>query len=141
MAGRGAPPKDPSERRNPRAKPATDWHSASGVGWQHGRRPALPQGLTPGAIRAWRTWFGAWFAGHWGPEDLPGLTLLIRIFDLVERGEYTRASELRIMMDTYGITPKGQQDRRWKPPEASSLPVRGQSGASIRERLSLVDDG
>ena len=25
--------------------------------------------------------------------------------------------ELRMAMDTYGITPKGQQDRRWAPPK------------------------
>jgi hypothetical protein len=55
----------------------------------------------------------AWFAAHWTPSDLPGLRQLIRLYDQVERGEFQRASELRLQMDTYGITPKGQQDRRW----------------------------
>jgi hypothetical protein len=60
---------------------------------------------------------GAWFAAFWAPEDLPALRTLVRLYDQVERGEFHRAPELRIEMDTYGITPKGQQDRRWKPPE------------------------
>jgi hypothetical protein len=60
----------------------------------------------------------AWFASFWTPADLPGLRQLVRLYDEVERGEFTRASELRLQMDTYGITPKGQQDRRWKPPVA-----------------------
>ena len=35
------------------------------------------------------------------------------------RGEFQRAGELRLQMDTYGITPKGQQDRRWKPAKSA----------------------
>jgi hypothetical protein len=46
---------------------------------------------------------------------------VIRLYDRVERGEYQRATELRLYMDTYGITPKGQQDRRWKPPNDGAL--------------------
>lgn len=60
----------------------------------------------------------SWFAAHWTPSDLPGLRQLIRIYDQVERGEFQRANELRLQMDTYGITPKGQQDRRWAPPKS-----------------------
>jgi hypothetical protein len=66
---------------------------------------------------AWTTWLAAWFASHWTPDDLPGLRQVIRLYDQVERGEFQRASELRLQMDTYGITPKGQQDRRWAPPK------------------------
>lgn len=61
---------------------------------------------------------GSWIAVHWTPTDLPGLRQLIRLYDQVERGEWPRASEVRLLMDTYGITPKGQQDRRWAPPKA-----------------------
>lgn len=76
----------------------------------------------PASLEAWSTWFGSWFASFWTPADLPGLRQLIRLYDQVERGEFQRASELRLQMDTYGITPKGQQDRRWKPelPTAST---------------------
>lgn len=66
---------------------------------------------------AWVTWMQSWVASHWTTTDLPGLRQLIRIYDQVERGEFQRSTELRLGMDTYGITPKGQQDRRWVAPE------------------------
>ncbi len=58
----------------------------------------------------------AWFASYWTPDDLPALRQIIRLYDQVERGEFQRATELRYAMDGYGITPKGQQDRRWTRP-------------------------
>lgn len=85
---------------------------------------------------------GAWFAAFWKPEDLPGLRQLIRLYDEVERGEFQRASELRLQMDTYGITPKGQQDRRWRPPASDPAPKRAKSSSSsMRSRLTVVDGG
>lgn len=83
-----------------------------------------PDGLLQPSRAAWETWFRAWFAAHWTPDDLPGLRQVVRLYDQVERGEFQRATELRLSMDTYGITPKGQQDRRWAPPKAEpeSLP-------------------
>ena len=65
------------------------------------------------SIIAWDTWMRAWWAAHWTPDDLPALRQLIRLYDQVERGEFQRAGEVRLSMDNYGITPKGQQDRRW----------------------------
>jgi hypothetical protein len=78
--------------------------------------PAPPDGLKDASLEAWSIWMGSWFGAHWTPDDLPGLRTLIRLYDQVERGEFQRCSELRIQMDTYGITPKGQQDRRWQRP-------------------------
>ncbi len=92
-----------------------DWLSRPETGW-HGRVPPPPDGLLPASTLAWRTWFGAWFAAHWTEADVPALRLVIRLYDRVERGEYARASELRLWLDTYGIMPKGQQDRRWQRP-------------------------
>lgn len=65
---------------------------------------------------AWFTWMSSWVAAHWTPMDIPGLRQLIRLYNQVERGEYQRATELRLQMDGYGLTPKGQQDRRWQAP-------------------------
>ena len=116
MAGRGRPPKE--SRQNERDTPIRgDWKAAVGAGWQHGKVPAPPTGLMPAAREAWKVWMAAWFAAFWTPEDLPGLRQVIRLYDQLERGEFQRAGELRLQMDTYGITPKGQQDRRWKRPE------------------------
>lgn len=125
MAGRGRTPKQ--NRRNASDKPIRgEWTEAEG-GWQHGPTPESPDGLLEPSRKAWETWMAAWFAAHWTPDDLPGLRQVIRLYDQVERGEFQRASELRLSMDTYGITPKGQQDRRWARPkeeEKSSSPQR-----------------
>jgi hypothetical protein len=105
--------------------------------------PVAPTGLLPASRKAWRVWFTAWFAAHWGPEDLPGLRHVILLYDQVERGEYQRAGELRIQMDTYGLTPKGQQDRRWKKPADEEQPVAGAppsapAPSSRRAQLKVV---
>jgi hypothetical protein len=115
MAGRGPAPKPPEQRRRSNTPARNEWRAAGGEGWQHGEVPKPPAKLTKGARDAWEIWFGAWFAWFWEPEDLPGLRQLVRLYDQVERGEFQRHSELRLAMDSYGITPKGQQDRRWMP--------------------------
>lgn len=127
MAGRGSAPKSSASRRNTTIPSRGDWQPASGVGWQHGGVPAPPEGLRDATKEAWVTWMAAWFAAHWTPSDLPGLRTLIRLYDQVERGEFQRSAELRLQMDTYGITPKGQQDRRWAPPAAE------QKTAAVRQ--------
>lgn len=115
MAGRGPAPK--SQRRNPSDVPQRgDWTAVPDIGWQHGPIPEAPDGLLKPSREAWATWMASWVAAHWTPTDLPGLRQLIRLYDQVERGEFQRSGELRLQMDTYGITPKGQQDRRWSPP-------------------------
>jgi hypothetical protein len=77
----------------------------------------------PASNEAWATWMHSWFAVHWTPDDLPGLRQLVRTYDQVERNEFQRGPELRMLMDTYGITPKGQQDRRWQKPKDEPAPV------------------
>ena len=119
MAATNAP-KSAASRRRSNVPERGDWQAAAGIGWQHGEVPAPPDGLRGPSLEAWRVWMGAWFAAHWTPDDLPGLRTLIRIYDQVERGEFQRASELRLQMDNYGITPKGQQDRRWARPTGES---------------------
>lgn len=119
MAGRGPAPKAVRRRRNTPAR--GDFQPTDAVGWQHGEVPPAPEGLMPASITAWQVWLSAWFAAHWTPDDLPGLRQLVRVYDQVERGEFQRASELRLGMDTYGITPKGQQDRRWTRPKPDEV--------------------
>ena len=82
----------------------------------------------PASVEAWNVWLSAWFAAFWTADDLPGLRQLVRLYDQVERGEFQRASELRLQMDTYGITPKGQQDRRWARPKEESVEGKVVSG-------------
>ena len=116
MARRGPTPKPASERVRRAATERGEITQAPSKGWQHGKVPKAPDGLTKAGADAWKTWMGAWFAAFWTPDDLPGLRQVVRLYDQVERGEFQRAPELRLQMDTYGITPKGQQDRRWRPP-------------------------
>lgn len=138
MAGRGAPPKDPALRKNPRAKPAHEWQPTEASGWQHDE-VAPPDGLVAASRDAWATWMAAWFAAHWTPADLPGLRQVIRLYDQVERGEFQRSSELRLQMDTYGITPKGQQDRRWQQPAGEKQSAAAQvRSIDRRKRLKVV---
>lgn len=137
MAGRGRAPK--VQRMNKHDSPTRgEWKAAPSSGWQHGEIPEPPDGLKAETRDAWTAWMGAWFAAHWSPEDLPGLRQVIRIYDQVERGEFQRANELRLQMDTYGITPKGQQDRRWAKPEAKDAEVR-QLRAVSGDRMLAVD--
>lgn len=84
----------------------------------------------------------SWFAAHWTPEDVPGLMIVILLWDQVARGEYQRSAELRLQMDGYGITPKGQDDRRWAKPTAEPDPEKkrasSKASAERRRRLRVV---
>ena len=120
MAGRGPAP---SLNRRRRSAPIRgDWALTTQTGWQLGTLPEPPDGLLEASRIAWDPWMRGWFASHWIPGDLPGLRLVVRIYDATERGAFKRSAELQMWMNTYGITPRGQQDRRWKPPEAVSQP-------------------
>jgi hypothetical protein len=115
------PPKETRRRRNVPVR--GEWQPAVGVGWQYSQTPPEPpEGLKPASIAVWATWMHGWFASHWTPDDLPGLRVVILTYDQVERGEFQRGPELRLLMDTYGITPKGQQDRRWAAPKREDVP-------------------
>lgn len=141
MGGHGPRPKAPEERVTRHEPQRGEVRTAEGVGWQHGRRPAAPAGLGPEARKAWGVWMGSWYASFWTPEDLPGLEVVARLYDAVASGELTRATEYRLQADTYGITPKGQQDRRWRAPY--QLPARAAPAApkaSRYEHLSVVDE-
>lgn len=127
MAGTGPPPNDTRRRANEPER--GEWRATPGIGWQHGEPPPPPTKLVKASRAAWSIWMGAWFAAHWTPEDLPGLRQVIRLYDQVERGEYVRAGELRLQMDNYGITHKGQQDRRWVPPWMHPKPADGEPPA------------
>jgi hypothetical protein len=112
MAATNAP-KDKAQRRRRNAPARGEWKPAAGVGWQHGPIPAAPDGLLEATRKTWTSWFRAWFAAYWTIDDLTGLRKVAQLYDATERGDLKIASELRHWMDSYGLTPKGQQDRRW----------------------------
>jgi hypothetical protein len=130
MAGHGPNPKEQSRTRHIPTRGVP--RAIDGVGWQHGERPVPPSGLLKPSRDAWETWFTAWFAAHWTPADLPAIRQLIRLYDQVERGEYQRHGEMRLMLDTYGISPKGQQDRRWLAPAEGAVPSQEKPASRYR---------
>ena len=132
----GPPPKKNRARRN--APASGDWKVAPGVGWQHGEVPDPPDGLLKESRRAWDSWMGSWFASFWIPEDLPGLRQIVRLYDQVERGEFQRATELRLQMVAYGMNPEGQQKRHWLPAPSEPAEVR-QLRAVSGDRMLAVD--
>ena len=125
MAGHGPSPS--ANRRRANEPERGDWQATPGIGWQHGEIPAPALGrkrLAAAAVEAWDTWMTSWFASHWGPEDLPNLRVIVALYGKVAGGRCTASErgELRQLMDNYGITKKGQQDRRWAPPKADRIP-------------------
>lgn len=140
MPGRGPAPKPADQRRNQAAKVRGEWKPPPGIGWQFGAIPDPPEGLMPPSLVAWKTWMGAWFAAHWTPDDVPGLRKVVQLYDATERGELHRSAELRMSMDNYGITPKGQQDRRWTRPKQEDQPIgdRNTAAANPYDHLRVV---
>lgn len=116
MAGRGPAPSDARRRAN--APERGDWTPPAGIGWQHSEEIPPCPARSPRARRTWSLWMGAWYAANWDPEDLPVLELTIKLWAKADSGKATGSerSELRQLMDSCGITKKGQQDRRWKAP-------------------------
>jgi hypothetical protein len=84
--------------------------------------PKPPAGLSPESVRVWRGRFTAWWAGRWTTDDVPQLRLLIRLHDRVAQGDVGLLPELRRWLELYGITPGGQQARRWVRPEPPRPP-------------------
>ena len=109
----GAKPSPPGTSSRQRVK----WNHAQALGWQHGRKPAPPPGLTEAGKRAWRSWFSSWWASFWTPEDIPGLELTMKLYDGA-LGGHVDVSKVVPLLDRYGITPKGRQDLRWAAPES-----------------------
>lgn len=125
-------PKLPGQRRRRNTPERGEWQPTEAEGWQHGEIPEPPDGLLAVSEEVWKTWFGAWFAAHWTPENVPGLRIVIALYDERERyrldptlismkangdeivsQKRDPSAELRYWMAEYGISPKGQQDRRW----------------------------
>jgi hypothetical protein len=133
MGGKGPAPKEHRQRtRDEKRRERGNWSASDGIGWQHGEIPSPPSDMLPAAVEAWQTWMRSWPAAHWTPGDLPALRVAIRLYDQVERGKFPRAAELRMWLDTLGISPKGQQDRRWRAPEHPPKPTAVERSARLR---------
>lgn len=137
---RGVKPKPPGTAKRPEQQ-RHQWNHAVAGGWQHGKRPNPPSGLSPAGVKAWQTWLSAWWACFYSTDDLPGLELLVRNYDACLLGHLDVAKVLPLM-DRYGITPKGRQDLRWAEPVAEQAkdadPVSDDLAARRAQREAAV---
>lgn len=128
MAPRGFPPGDIKH------------YSIAGGERFEGDVPPCPDGLMPASVVAWDTWFAAWFSWFWSPDDVPALRQVIRLYDQVERGEFQRSAELRMQLEAFGITPKGQLTNRWAPMGATEpVKLEGESGDELAAKRGQRD--
>lgn len=130
----GSKPLPPGEAIDQR-KTVFKWQLAEHEGWQHGKVPPCPKGLSIHGQKAWKTWMNAWWACFYTPDDLPGLQLLVTLYDkvLLEQIDVTKVTPL---LDRYGITPKARQDLRWAqvPAKAEDQKVSATMQDEIAER-------
>ncbi len=163
MGGRGPAPNPPGgARRNPSMVPLRgDWKPAPGIGWQHGDVPSAlfddSETLRAESLAVWDVWMSSWVASNWKPVDVPGLRITIRLYDMLVRyvedpmiwrqnddGTWVGVKrpnpmpDLARQLDTYGITPKGQQDRRWVQAEDYVAPRTRSKPAAPYARLRAV---
>jgi hypothetical protein len=110
-----------------RSKSSYQWNVAELEGWQHGKIPAPAASLSEHGKRAWKTWMNAWWASFYSAEDLPGLQLLVMLYDKVMLEEID-VTKILPLLDRYGITPKGRQDLRW-----AQLPAKAESSTPTSE--------
>lgn len=103
-------------RRRRTAPRAGEWQAIPDGGWR-GKIPPAPEGLTAETQQAWQEWFSGPVAAMWTEDDLPGLQIGARTFDVA----FTRGkSSLRLRkeawawLNSYGLTPKGYDMRRWR---------------------------
>ena len=128
------------ERRRRNAPKAGEWKAAPATGWQHGTTPKPPKGLTAESRRQWKEWFASWAASFWRPDHISGLRTAILLYnEMQSRPSASTASTLGQYLDRYGLTPKGQQDRRWLPPKDEERPE-AEKPTSAYRKLRVVNE-
>jgi hypothetical protein len=111
MAGRGPAPKDPSQRRRANAPARGEWVDLPPL-----KEPVLPElPVTGGAqwhpetVEMWTAWRADPVSAQWSEADVAYALQTIRLMDAG-----APPNELRLRMDSLGLTPKGKRDLRWR---------------------------
>lgn len=141
MAGRGSAPQAERRRRNEPAR--GEWIDLAPL-----ERPVLPPlpkrrrgDGWPARVRAtWSAWRADPVTAMWSPADVAYAFDAILLYEVMTPSS---ASEVRLRMDSLGLTPKGKRDLRWRigtAPEQELKPKRPEppGSSSRRARLSIV---
>jgi hypothetical protein len=140
MAGKGPAPQAVRRRRNEPAR--GEWIDLPPLAKPVlGKLPARSRGEEPWSKRARATW-EAWrtdpVTQMWSPADLAYAGDALELYELMPGS----ASEVRLRMDSLGLTPKGRRDLRWRIGEAAGdVPARAPrppAASARRTRLSVV---
>jgi len=116
MAGRGPTPKNDGERRRLNEPARGEWED---IPTRNPKRPpkmptAPREGWAPGTKLAWKSWWTDGASSMWGPADLEAVRALAHLHTELERGKSSLAGEVRLRMDSLGLTPRGKRDNRWR---------------------------
>ena len=114
MAGRGPAPKDPSQRRRRNEPMRGEWVELPPL-----KAPILGP-VDPEWGREtdemWEAWRADPVTTQWSPADIAFATQTARLMDAG-----APPNELRLRMDSLGLTPKGKRDLRWRLVEAPAV--------------------
>lgn len=146
MAGRGPAPKPPGQRRNRSAPQRGEWVDLPPL-----KRAVLPplrrrgkheQPWQPRTRAMWEAWRRSAVTAMYGPDEIATAQHLAEVYDAyVLDGTGRMASEIRLLMDGLGLTPKGKRDLRWRVVEddgKAAKPGRDELEAVRERRASRV---
>ncbi len=141
----GPPPKDRNARRRHNTPAGGEWIDLLPLE-QPVARPLPPRGgegeWSQRAQAHWDAWCRDPANTRWSSGDVAFAIDTLRLVDLFDRQPTgSLAGEIRLRMDTLGLTPKGKRNLRWriaKPGEAVEQPA-ASSRSRSRRRLLAVD--
>src|SRR3954465_15476259 len=109
MAGRGRAPQENRRRRNVPAR--GEWVDLDQL--EQPVLPELPEGeWRPETVAMWEAWRSDPVSAEGSPADVAFALDTIRLHNVMENA--TGANEVRLRMDSLGLTPKGKRDLRWR---------------------------
>jgi len=140
MAGRGPAPKPEEQRRRRNAPGRGEWVELPPT--NTARAPKMPTaprgGWAVGTKEAWKLWHADPASLVWSPADRAAVAQLAGLHHELERGKLSLAGEVRLRMESLGLTQKGKRDLRLRivDDEVEAKPAARKS--SRREHLRVV---
>ena len=143
MAGRGPAPKPPEQRRRYNQPARNEWVELKPLGKPAlGALPRRTAHEGPWSSRtkaAWAAWRQDPATGMYGPAEIQAMIDLAYVYERWVRDETAAlAAELRQRQDILGLSPKGKQDRRWRPPSTGAVEEPAAAKLAEVRRLRVV---